>query len=162
MKITLKEVWRYLKKPKHWWISIVFVIALIGIIYSISNVVYYGKVCNDEACFYEQIIDCKKVTFIKDTEDAIKEYKIIQKNKNSCDIMVKLLFVKQGSVEMESLEGKSMICSVPLGIFSNPEDNLGQCHGILKEDVQEIIIQRMHSQIVENLGKINKELTEVI
>ena len=35
-------------------------------------------------------------------------------------------------------------------------------HQQLKEEIQSIIIQRMHAQIVENIGKVSEEATKVI
>ena len=63
---------------------------------------------------------------------------------------------------MANLEGKDMDCFLKLGLVISPEKSLKDCHGLLKEDIQEMIIQRMHSQIVENLGKINEETTKIL
>ena len=90
------------------------------------------------------------------------EYKILGKEGNSCNVYVQLLQLKKGAVELTILENKDMICSLPFGVLQEPEKNLKNCHGRLKEEIQNIIIQRMHSQIVENLGKISEETTQVI
>jgi hypothetical protein len=42
------------------------------------------------------------------------------------------------------------------------KNDLRSCHGELKEAIQEEVIQRMHSQIIENLGKINETISKVI
>jgi hypothetical protein len=55
-----------------------------------------------------------------------------------------------------------MVCAIPFGIMMQPEENLKVCHGILKEEIQELIITRMHAQIVENLGKISEETTKIL
>jgi hypothetical protein len=46
--------------------------------------------------------------------------------------------------------------------MSSPEDDLSRCTGQLKENLQEIIIQKLHAYVVENLGQISKELQQQI
>ena len=68
-----------------------------------------------------------------------------------------MLQLKQGNADLSNLEGKSMECSVFLGSTNDPDDNLNNCHGRLREEIQEVIIQRLHSQVVENIGEISRE-----
>ena len=44
----------------------------------------------------------------------------------------------------------------------NPVENLGLCHGLLKEGLQDLIIKKMHTYIIENMGKINEELESAL
>ena len=43
-----------------------------------------------------------------------------------------------------------------------PESNTKNCHGLLKEAIQEVVINRMYSEIVQNLGKISEETTKIL
>ena len=52
-----------------------------------------------------------------------------------------------------------MNCYLPLGDTSYPEGNIQQCKGELKEELQNLIIQKLHSYILENLDKISGELS---
>ena len=51
-----------------------------------------------------------------------------------------------------------MDCSVPFGLVIKPESEMKNCHGELKEGLQEIIIENLHTYIVGNLDKINAEI----
>ena len=48
-----------------------------------------------------------------------------------------------------------MECEIPRGMIVLPEDRIDSCHGALKEGLQDMIIQRLHTYILQNLGKIN-------
>jgi len=63
---------------------------------------------------------------------------------------------------MSVLEGKDMLCYLPLGSISAPQENLARCHGSLKEEMQAIIIKRLHNYIVDNLGEIGEELERAL
>jgi hypothetical protein len=105
---------------------------------------------------------CSRVTYIKDSADTIMQYSILGKTGNACEVSAKLLQIKRGTVELVPLEGKSMVCQIPYGTIMMPEENIKECHGLLKEDIQELIIKRMHAQIAENLGKISEETTKIL
>ena len=55
-----------------------------------------------------------------------------------------------------------MDCYVPLGSIVSPESNLAECHGLLKEGLQETIINKLHAYIVKNVGQIGEELQKAI
>jgi len=51
-----------------------------------------------------------------------------------------------------------MVCNIPLGSVILPESDLTNCHGILKENLQEQTIIKLHNYISQNLGQINAEM----
>ena len=51
-----------------------------------------------------------------------------------------------------------MSCFYDFGIAEYPEKDLSKCHGRLKEELQRIVIEKLHSHILENLGKIEAGL----
>jgi len=120
------------------------------------------KTCTDENCFNNALITCDKAFYVKDTTNTLIQYKIIGRSGDSCNVNVKLLQVVKGSPELAAIEGKEMNCFTPFGALTVPESNIELCHGLLKEAIQDMIIKRMHAQIVENLGKINEEITNVL
>ena len=63
---------------------------------------------------------------------------------------------------MTSLEGEEMTCYTQLGSISSPQGNLANCHCLLKEDMQSLIINKLHNYIVVNLGTINEELEKAV
>ncbi len=158
-KIGIKN---FFKKPKNMLISGLTVIVAIGIIISIYFLFIYSSMCGDELCFSKKLVKCDRAHYIESSAETVKQYNILGKKDNKCQVEVEILQIRQGSVELASLEGKSMICSMGLGVSADPESNIKFCHGILKEEIQEAIIQRMHSQIIENIGQIEEELIKVI
>jgi hypothetical protein len=122
----------------------------------------FSRVCLNQECFNKALISCKKVSYTKENIDTVIQYRILGRSGEWCEVNVKLLQVKHGTLELIPLEGKEMVCSVPYGSLTTPEENLGKCHGLLREEIQEIIIKRMHGQIVENLGKISEEVTKIL
>ena len=57
-----------------------------------------------------------------------------------------------------SLEGQSMTCMLPLGVVMAPESDIGICHGLLKEGLQDLVIRKLHTYLVQNLGRLNLEV----
>jgi hypothetical protein len=118
--------------------------------------------CDNYECFADALIKCKRSDFIGDSNNLIISYKILGKSGDYCLTNVKVSEIKKGSLELAPLLNKEMECSTPFGVLSKPEGNLKNCHGELRELLQETVINRMHSQIVENIGKVSQELTQVL
>jgi hypothetical protein len=135
---------------------ILFVILLAISLYLL---VFYTPVCETQNCFSDNLVQCSRSLYVYDGNDTLMQYKIIKSvsvdGADKCKVNVKILQIKTGSQELSVLEGKDMDCFIDLGVLTTPEKNLKNCHGLLKEELQEITIQKMHSQIVENLGKIS-------
>ena len=137
-------------------------ILIAGIIVIAAAAVYftffYSRTCEDRGCFNSALSECKKFNFVEETEDSFWYYKIKGESNNLCVVDVELLQLKAGSVDLVGLEGKEMACSLPLGSTKSPRENLERCHGLLKEELQKIIINKLHNYITENLGEIGEEL----
>ncbi|NPE26457.1 hypothetical protein HNV12_00445 [Methanococcoides sp. SA1] len=122
---------------------------------------FFGyETCGDKECFDESLKNCDRAKFVGG-EDMIFEYFIKGKSGETCEVGVKLL---QGELDLEAserLEGQEMNCFVPLGVVVAPESDIGSCHGGLKEGLQELVIEKLHSYLVQNLGKLNFEVSGV-
>jgi len=149
---------------------IILVVILAGII--AFNFLYVRK-CETEECFTSAMEKCAKAEFLKEGEEASWLYKITGAEGNvlctfsdsfceNCSVNVKLLQVKKGTSELGRLEGLEMTCSLPFSYAGNPQEDLTRCHGLLREEIQEAIINKMHSYILSNVGKIGEELTRVV
>ncbi len=138
----------------------IIVVSLIIIVVIIASyfTFFYSKRCRDSSCFNAALLKCRKASYMNDAKDATWFYKIKGKSKGECKIRVEILQVKEGTTDMASLEGKAMYCYLPLGVVSNPQENLERCHGLLKEEMQKLIISRLHNYIMSNLGEISEEL----
>lgn len=141
---------------------ILVIVVAICVFAALYFVFFYSKLCNDYSCFQTEMIKCSKAMFINDAPDASWRYQIIGDNKadKSCQINVKLLMAKQGSLGLDKLQGYQMDCFYPLGVPGYPEKNLENCHGRLKEELQGIIITKLHGYILENIGNITEDLTK--
>lgn len=139
-----------------------FILVLISLAVSVYFLYWNIRTCQNQECFNQALVKCSPRYWTNENSDTIIKYKILGTEGDKCEVNVQILQIKKGLAELTNLEGKSMVCALDYGIVTDPEKNLGICHGILKETIQEIIIKRMHAQIVENIGKISAETTKII
>ncbi len=140
-------------------VGIITVLIIIGL-----AVILYSKQCGgNTTCFTTYLSDCDKARYISDLSDAAWQYEIVGPTFNGkCIVDVKLLIAKEGNADLAGLEGESMTCYPEIGDIADPKSDLRNCHGLLKEDVQNAIIQKMHTYILDNIGQINEELQKII
>ncbi len=153
--IERKEV----KKGFSWkWFVILIVLAVI--IYIGWFFFFSTKECFSWDCFSNRLEDCSQTNFIGGTK-MIFEYRIRGKSGEFCEVDVELLQGELNNQDSIKLENKKMNCMLPLGVRMIPESDIGNCHGLLKEGLQDIIIKRLHTYLVENIGQINLEVLDV-
>ena len=122
----------------------------------------YEKPCDDVECFVSAMKNCRPVSWIRQDEQASWLYTIKGASTgDTCKIEVKLREVKQGTIDSEILEGKKMLCIQQKGETRFPEKNIASCTGVLKEELQDLIIQRMHNYLLENVGEIQQGFSEL-
>ena len=136
-------------------LSISIVIFALLIIYLTA---FYYPTCGTEKCFQEALKKCERGTYIN-SGDMIFKYKIQTKQADKCVVDVTLLQGKLNNRDSLALENKQMICTIPRGTATLPETQTENCHGPLKEGLQNLIIQKLHSHIVQNLGKMSSSNT---
>ena len=119
---------------------------------------FYVKSVSSMEEFNQQLFNCNRASFVSEQTTAVWGYEILGKTKGICEVDVKLISAKEGDSDIKSLEGKDMICSMPLGSTANPEANLEVCHGLLKEEMQGLLIEKMHAYVTSNLGEIGAVL----
>jgi hypothetical protein len=138
----------------------VLIILIIAVfVYLIYFFFFSAAKCTSDECYNEKMASCDKATYINEEPEASWKYKIKGKEKEACVIEVTLLNAKQGQLGIDKLQGRSMDCYYPLEVVDFPEKNLELCHGRLKEDIQEIIIQDLHKYIIGNIGQISEEIS---
>ncbi|MFA5174418.1 MAG: hypothetical protein WC438_04520 [Candidatus Pacearchaeota archaeon] len=144
-------------------VGIALMILILGlIIFSIYFLVFYAKPCSDDKCFVSSVETCKSVSWVREDEQASWIY-IVKGNAggDACKVEVRLKEMKQGTIDSEGLQGKQMTCIFQKGSTQFPEKDISQCTGPLKEELQDLIIQRMHNYLLENVGEIKQEFTAV-
>ncbi|VVB77575.1 Uncharacterised protein [uncultured archaeon] len=137
---------------------IIIAVIVVAIIVAAGYFLFvYTKLCGDEECFFSGVDNCKRVSFYKEDSQSVWLYSVKgTHDKTSCDVSVGLVKIKQGTVELEKLQGREMNCIVDRGSRTYPEQTLSGCNGMLKEGMQEIIIQRMHNYILQNIGEVKQ------
>lgn len=141
--------------------NIFIILILIVLVVAVYFTFFFYYKCNDVACFRAHQEKCSKTKFLNNIESAEWQYIINGKKDGNCEIEVKIVKINQGDVNKLVLEGKSMNCFLPIGSVGSPESDILKCHGKLKEEMQNLIIQKLHSYIVENLGEIGGELGNI-
>jgi hypothetical protein len=139
-----------------------FILIFALVIFTGYFLFFYEKPCNDIECFKSAMKNCRPVSWIRQDEQASWLYIIKGASTgDTCKIQVKLLEVKQGTIDSEVLEGKKMTCLQLKGDTRFPEKDISGCTGVLKEELQDLIIQRMHNYLLENVGEIQQGFSEL-
>jgi len=137
-------------------VGIALVILFLALIaFAIYFLIFYPTPCPDSQCFVDSMANCKRASWIREDSQATWVYTIKGNSKGDlCKVEINLLKIKQGDLDTEKLQGKEMICLVHKGETQFPEKDISRCEGELKEEMQDLVIQRMHNYILENLGDI--------
>ena len=119
---------------------------------------FHSPSCADLECFQNAMKECKRARYINEAQEASWRYEILGLREGQCDIRATLLQPKAGELVLEKLSGFDMICTFPGGISTYPERDIERCHGRLKEELQKIVINRLHKYLIENLGEIEESI----
>jgi len=115
--------------------------------------------CKTWDCFNDNLEECKRTQFIGGTR-MIFEYTVRGSSDDICVVNVELLQGELNNQDSLKLEGDEMRCNLPKGVVMIPESNIGNCHGELKEGLQDLVIKKLHTYLVRNLGQLNLELID--
>ena len=91
----------------------------------------------------------------------IFEYTIKGVERDECEVVVQLLQGELSNQDSIKLEMQKMTCMLPKGVVMIPESDIGNCHGLLKEGLQDLVIKKLHTYLVQNLGQINLEIVDI-
>lgn len=126
--------------------------------------VYYTWIfsysCNDISCFQSYQEKCRRATFTRDAEETTWKYSILGKGNDACEIQATAIRIKSGKIDRQKLQGLSMNCFVSLGSKIFPEAKILECHGLLKEEIQQLMIKNAHAQILANIDKVSSEIAK--
>lgn len=149
------------KRGISWKTIILVIVFLIAVSAALYFSFWYSNECLNIECFQDAMKKCSKTQFVNEEPEASWGYIIQGKSDGDCQIKVRLLQAKKGSLGLEELNGLSMICSLPLDVFSYPQSDLTKCTGILKEKLLEIQIKKLHTYIINNLGKFDEAINSL-
>jgi hypothetical protein len=139
-------------------IVVIVILAVLGAGYLTF---FYNPECKNFECWQKYMSRCSRATFINEEPEASWGYTIKGMSNKQCHITVKLLQAKQGELGISKIIGEEMDCYYPKGTATYVEKDLSKCHGLLKEELQQIIINKLHAYILENLGEFDKALGRV-
>ena len=139
----------------------VILILLVVIIWAIYKMFFSYPTCNNWDCFNSYLENCNRVKFIGESNELVFEYTINGNLNDICKVNVKLLQGELNNQDSIKLENQEMICNLPKGAIIVPESDIGNCHGLLKEGLQDLIIEKLYTYLVQNLGRINLEVLDV-
>ena len=149
----MKEEKRY-KSPRWKWFIILGILAIL--IWGIWSVFFSYTKCETWECFNTHLEKCERAEFIGGTTMIFK-YTIRGLSEKKCEVEVQLLRGELDNQESMKLNGQKMTCMLPKNIVMTPESDIGNCHGILKEKLQDLIIEKTQNYLVRNLKQINIE-----
>ena len=150
VKIEEKQEW--VRSPL---VIIALALLFITIIYFL---LVYKPTCKTQDCFSNALFKCSKALYRNEAANITWFYSIDGVKKDKCNVYAEIRDIKADAETINALKGKSMNCYIPKRIAGSfmPDEKLEYCHGLLKEDLQELIIQKMNLLIIQNIGQINK------
>ncbi|RMD66473.1 hypothetical protein D6817_04005 [Candidatus Pacearchaeota archaeon] len=134
------------------------VLALVFLVVALKFTFFAVKDCGSFECFQDSLKRCERARYVNDAVEASWEYETIGREGGACKVNVRFLQPKEGELALQKLSGLEMVCYIPLGVGDYPEKDLNKCTGKLKEEMQAIIIKRLHTYILQNLGEIDESL----
>ncbi len=132
---------------------LIILIVALGAIYAGWLFFFSFDSCSDWNCFNEYLKSCDRAKFIGG-EDMIFRYSILGSSGDECNINVELLQGELNNQDSLRLEGQSMVCSLPKGFVGVPERDMSVCHGVLRENLQDLVIKKMYTYIIQNIDNL--------
>jgi len=148
-----------IKKRGNKIIYIALAIAVAAILFYLVFSYFYIPKCPNLNCFKASFFKCTKASFTNAGENSTWFYSIKGLSAGECKVYVKVISLKSDVNIGAALSGKEMYCYIPkelLGAFM-PEEKIEYCHGMLKEEIQRLMIEKMHLYIIQNIGQISPQ-----
>lgn len=144
-----------------------------GIFLALFVIGYYTGIIKsdcgtDKSCFDNALMKCRSSQVVIIRDNNVYLYEAWPGVGQGCYVKITLKRIEAGaSEEFKDLEGKSMRCKLSKEQVESTNldqfDNLIKyCHGELKEGVYEIIINRMYTNLISNLGDVVNKAQEVL
>lgn len=152
----MRGVIRTLKDNKLKILGVILIVLAIVMVYFTFT---YSKRCYSLECYQQSMGGCSRATYTNVQPEATWKYDIRGSYGDECVVDVKLIEAKQGPLALDKMRGYSMECLSMKGSTNYPESDLGSCNGRLKEELQGVVINKLHAYILENIGKLDQNLT---
>ena len=122
---------------------------------------------SDVSCFDQRARECRPSDLVYTQENNVYVYSV-GSSVWDCTLHVTFKRAEEGAPpEFKQLEGKKMTCAIPkkeLIDFSmaNFDSYMTYCHGLLKEGLYEIILQRVYTNLVGQMSGIVQQAEQVL
>jgi hypothetical protein len=133
---------------------------------------YFGvikKECEDETCFQKALQKCTPAKYLRLQNLNYYKYTISGIRSGDCKLTVELKKMAVGTEPAKAvlLEGKGMVCKVPKKEIQKIESTqitglLNYCSGPLKEGMYQLIIEKLYTLVIANLGDVIGKMEETI
>lgn len=141
---------------------ILIIVILLSLLYLIFLSGLIKKNCDDDInCFNSKAYSCKAAAVKTAINNNLYKFVIYGPSSDRCVIRSTMLSVASGISQeiVEKLEGKSMICNIPKNLLKKEsiieiQNLISYCSGELKEGLYEVLLDKMYTLIVQNLGAI--------
>jgi len=119
------------------------------------------KTCKDDRCFNDALKRCRMANYLKLQNYNYYRYSIEGGEGEYCKLNIKLVKMAAGTPQdkIDLFEGKSMTCKIPRSELSKVQSDkiegvLKYCTGPLKEAMYQLIIEKLYTLIIANMGEI--------
>ncbi|MEK6940508.1 MAG: hypothetical protein AABW49_01255 [Nanoarchaeota archaeon] len=141
---------------------VLITVILLSLLYLIFLSGLIKKNCGDDInCFNSKAYSCKAAAVKTAINNNLYKFVIFGPSGDRCVIRSTMLSVANGISQetVEKLEGRSMICNVPKNLLKKEpitemQNLISYCSGDLKEGLYEVLLDKMYTLIVQNLGTI--------
>jgi len=149
------------------------ILIIISVLILVSFFAYHfgflKKTCQTDECFQDSLEKCTPSKYIKLQNLNYYKYSVIGQRDDTCLIEIDLKKMAEGTPLDKKIlfEGKGMRCNIPLNKIGevqseNLEGILNYCSGPLKEAMYELIIQKLYTIIIANLGDVIGEIEDTL
>ncbi len=148
--------------------GIVVIVVAVAVISLFLIFFTYEKNCYTDECFDNAAKKCNKAEYVKLDNGNTFRYNIERSYSSNCKLIIKIEEINDAhGQELKNLfEGKSMQCEIPKDKFNieflKLENSIDYCHGILKEAMYELMLQRIYDLAVKQIGDVIFEIEDVL
>lgn len=143
---------------KFWLIGTAIILTALFAAYQLGA---FKKSCADDQCFLDALKECKYAKQVGVRNFNYYRYTIGGRDNGNCKVEVDLVKMALGTPpeKVAKFEGKWMRCKLPQKEIDsmqelNFDSMLNYCTGPLKEAMYELIIEKLYSVIIQNMGAI--------
>ncbi len=148
-------------RPLDWKFWLIVTILILGALFIAYQLGAFKKTCEDQGCFKDALNNCAYAKFLTTKNFNYYLYTIKGSTNGACKIQVDLKKMAVGTPaeKIEQFEGKAMTCYLSKQELAKMESidfdgTLNYCTGPLKEAMYELIIEKLYTVIIQNMGQV--------